>query len=514
MVPNYSTNFFDDSDDELRRPSAEDVLVALLKHNFLPNQKEHNEDLPPTINSESFTPEVAKQLIDWQDSRNKSMGYDSVEYKLTRFNGVSRLCSIPHPKAYSKLVWCIYENWKELEYIVENKNSKIVPQKHSDGRLIIMDYENSVSRIDQLLDNIFGLRFVARTDIANFYPSVYTHSIPWAVVGLEEAKNNKKNKQAWYNQFDQAIQSIKRNETQGIAIGPATSNIIAEAILAKIDFVLSKEFIYTRYLDDYTAYCESHEQAQKFVLRLGEELAKYKLVLNIGKTEIESLPQPFISDWVIALKRILPKEDGIDSRTAIEFLDSSVRLAKESPDGSVLKYALRALMGIVKKSETDLFVKDRVLKYALNLSFYQPVLFPMLDQLIYDGYIPDAELFQKLTAEFARLRYSDILAWSLYFAGKLDVPIDEVTTDRILASGDCIPILMLYLSGTEKQKKGVIKFAKKLGKKDLYLVDQYWLLLYQRYCDGNISDPYGKNSSFSIMKSSGVTFVPSLKAPC
>ena len=176
--------------------SADFVLEALLKHNYFPNQKEAKEDMPPLITSSAFEVEVARKLIECQENRPKSMGYDCMEYKLTRFNGVSRLCSIPHPRSYAQLACIIHENWNHLEYIVNNECSRIVPKNHNDGRIIIMDYEDGLHKIERSLQKNFGMRFMARTDISNFYPSIYTHSVPWAVVGINQAKANKNRQKA------------------------------------------------------------------------------------------------------------------------------------------------------------------------------------------------------------------------------------------------------------------------------------------------------------------------------
>ena len=507
MIPGYSTDPFDGTYFDTDSLSAENVLKGLLQHNFFPSQKELKEDLPPSISSESFSREVAKLLIDCPDDRAKSAGYDCMEYKLTRFNGVSRLCSIPHPKPYAQLAWSIYENWGHLDYIVSNSFSRIVPKNHDDGRIIIMDYEDGLHKIDRALQDNFGMRFMARTDISNFYPSIYTHAVPWAIVGINEAKASKNNKKQWYNKFDEAIRINKRNETQGIAIGPATSNIIAETILAKVDAELSHEFTFSRYIDDYTAFCESDEQAHRFILRLSEELSKYKLVLNAGKTQIKSLPQPHIADWVIALRNALPNEESINERKVIDYLDYSVRLANESPNGSVLKYALRALIGVITRAEADWKVKGKVVQYALNLSFYRPILLPMLDPILDYEFIMNEEFFQKLTDEFIRLQYSDIISWALYYSGKFGFSIATNTADRIIQSGDCIPILFLHLVGNEQQRANVAKFAHKLNRKDPHEIDQYWLLLYQLFLDERIPSPYGKKSSFEVLRDSGTNFV-------
>ena len=135
MIPShlkdlYASTYFDPD-----RLSADEVLNGLLQHNFFPSQKELKEDLPPSISSQSFTKEIAELLIECPDSRAKSMGYDCMEYKLTRFNGVSRLCSIPHPKPYAQLAYVIHHNWHHLEYIVRNSNSRMKPRSRWKGEL-------------------------------------------------------------------------------------------------------------------------------------------------------------------------------------------------------------------------------------------------------------------------------------------------------------------------------------------------------------------------------------------
>lgn len=142
------------------------VLNALLRHNYLPMQKHDREEVPPVFSSKSFSPDVARKLVQAKQ-RNGSIGWDAIEYRITRFNGVSRSLSIPHPLAYAYLCLCIHENWEHLAYISKNKTSFIRPRQHQDGRLIIMDYEDSVEKAQRNARCGFGRRFIVRTDISN-----------------------------------------------------------------------------------------------------------------------------------------------------------------------------------------------------------------------------------------------------------------------------------------------------------------------------------------------------------
>lgn len=486
------------------------VLSALLQHNFLPMQKKLHEELPPIFKSVSFTPAAAAKLVAGKSRKAIGYsGYDTVAYRLTRFNGVPRECSIPHPAAYAHLSTCIHSNWGKLDYTATNAVSMIRPTTHSDGRVIIMDYENSARRSERILAMSFGRRFLAHTDIANFFPSVYSHAIPWATVGFDHAKKHKppKFKTEWFNQVDEMVRLNKRGETQGVAIGPATSNIVSESILARIDETLSKEFSYTRFIDDYTAYCSTDDECQLFFRRLSEELAKFKLLLNIRKTEAIPLPHAMATDWVAELALALPAGDEISRYDATNYLNLAVKVARGSPDGSVLKYALKSVLS----RTLDFDAADSVLQFALNLSFHQPALVPLLEKL-FDLTMPFGVFYykkqlQRLAYEHAKYRRSDAVSWALYMHNRFGVEIEIPCADEVLVSRDCIPLLLLYLSGNATHQGRVVAFAKGLDPDDLYELDQYWLLLYQLFLDKQIPSPYADEDAFEILASEGVHFV-------
>src|SRR5690348_6568579 len=151
------------------------VLEALLRHNYFPFSRKDREELPPILNTESLSPTAARKVVRGRVRGNQAFpGYDAVEYRLTRFNGVARSCSIPHPVAHAKLSLCVHDNWKNLEYTATNDMSRIRPTYHGDGRLIVMDYESPLEKSRKGLSSRFGRRFIASADIANFFPSIYS----------------------------------------------------------------------------------------------------------------------------------------------------------------------------------------------------------------------------------------------------------------------------------------------------------------------------------------------------
>jgi len=492
------------------------VKKSLLMYNYFPMQRKEKEEMPPILTSVDFKPEVASK-IKGSSCGKRNKGFDSIEYRLTRFNGVSRICTIPHPKPYSDLVFCIAENWDKLNYIIENKNSLIRPKKHNgDDRIIIMNYEDKTEKTKKKLDMAFGCRFMVYTDISNFFPSLYTHTLCWTDSPIVVAKQRKSPLQ----KIDDSLQELNRCETHGVAIGPATSNIVSEAILAKIDEDLCKKYNYERYIDDYTAYCKTEEDAQKFIKNLSAELNKYRLSLNINKTKIVALPTPYNDDWVTELLSNQIKDDKISVRDVTNYVSLLINLSQKAPDGSVLKFGLKCLINKLNANKIQHAVSDEtvlcIFKNILNLSFYQPILLPLLNNEHFNSLIQDhlgnlnfKNKFGKILTTNIEHHRSDAVSWTLYYHYKYKIPVSDTNVKKIIETKDCIPMLILYFNS---KKEKVINFANDIIKNsdkdsDLYELDRYWLLLYELFRMEEINNPYGKNNTFDILKNQNVSFM-------
>lgn len=212
------------------------LFEALTRHNYFPNQKEGESELPPCFSTRTFTPEAAIEVAKVKHSArvNKKIGYDMVEYSLTRFNNVPRVLGLCHPKPYSELVIALVEHWSKIRGFVSSELSIIKPEQHQDGRILIMNHEDPSDRFERSCVHSFGKKVKVRADVSSCFHSIYSHSIPWAIAGFDKAKSSigkySKNK-PWYDELDFRVRSTKRNETQGIPIGPATSNIVVEIVL-------------------------------------------------------------------------------------------------------------------------------------------------------------------------------------------------------------------------------------------------------------------------------------------
>ena len=501
-------------------PDKDFVYNALLRYNYLPIGKKNPDDIPfPAFSTEDFTPDIANEMLGnyarKRQGKEKVNGYDQIEYRTTRFNLVTRLMHIPHPFPYARLCKCLSENWDELSHICENSNSREKLGKYDKGRRIMGKYENleqiSVMNYSKLSDARFRLKistgkfYRVKADIASFYPSIYTHSIPWVVAGRDNAKINS-NEQLWYNKLDEAQRDVRRNETQGIPIGPATSHIISEFILSKVDEALG-DYTFVRYIDDYECYCETREDAEDFILKLEQELQNYLLSLNPKKMMVEELPVVYQDYWVMVLRNSIPSKRQPSPRDIMSFLDLAVDLQKRYPEGSVLKYATRTLANSKKfdKNSADFF-----LKYLIALAVHRPSVLPILCQVAKENDVGSDLDITPVLKQSIKFRRSDAICWSLYFMGIGDQKVSEDLAEKIIETEDCMSMAMLIALKQHKEK--VVDFLATITPDSYYHCDRYWILIHELVSDCPQFKRYRGDSGLKFLIEKKVHFVKSIES--
>ena len=501
-------------------PDKDFVYNALLRYNYFPIGKKHPDDIPfKVLTSEDFTPDIANKMLEnyarKRQGKEKVNGYDQIEYRTTRFNLVTRLMHIPHPSPYARLCKCLSENWDQLSYICENPNSRERIVKHDKKRLIMGKFEDleqiSVMNYSKLSDARHKLQistgkfYRVNADITSFYPSIYTHSIPWAVAGRDDAKVNS-NEQLWYNKLDESQRDVRRNETQGIPIGPATSHIISEFILSKVDEVLRNDgYVFVRYIDDYECYCETRERAEEFILKLEQELRNYLLNLNPKKVIIEELPLAYQDQWVAILRNNLPSTDKPPPRDIMSFLDFAVDLQKDYPEGSVLKYATRTLANS-KKFKFDKNSADFFLKYLIALAVHRPSVLPILCQVAEKNDVGSDLDITPVLKQSIKFKRSDAICWSLYFMGSRGQKVSDDLAEKIIGTADCMSIAMLL--ALKQHRKKVIDFLETTIADDSYYhCDRYWILIHELTTDCPKFKRYRGDSGLKFLMEKNVHFV-------
>ncbi|WP_253278693.1 antiviral reverse transcriptase Drt4 [Pseudomonas protegens] len=495
--------------------SERHFLEALTRWNYFPNQKDSSTELPPSFSTSRFTPEVAEELSKIVlTADRKSFQFDLTEYKATRFNNVPRTLSLIHPLAYSKMFATLKTHREEILELMVDKNSAITAEQHNDGRMFIMNYEDHETKTKSTLDLSFGAGFRAHADVANCFGSIYTHSLEWAIQGYDEAKRQLQKKNGprhWSSVLDTVFRNAKRKETTGLPIGPCTSSIAVEIILAAVDKKLAGRFRFVRYIDDYTAYCSTHLEAQEFIRALSIALSQYRLTLNLSKTKITELPEPLVDSWVTKLNNAIPwkmEPNGtlsLYTRDAINFLDFAIQLNRAEPDGSVLKLAAGL---ICSRAQGD--TAATVFQYVLNLSWHYPILLPLLEKIdaTSDRYDRDSvvQKFNSILEVNALHRRSDGMCWALYYLKQLNAQPTSENVTRVVETLDATAIALL--SSFEAGEEAAVAYANQMiDGGGLYELDRCWILLYQLFFHGKIANPYTDEPTFDILKKHDVQFL-------
>jgi hypothetical protein len=497
-------------------PDKDYVYNGLLRYNYFPMVKEYLDEIPPVFSSKDFTPDIAETIVHQGESRKK--GYDQIEYRATRFNNVTRLMHIPHPLPFARLCKCISDNWDKLKHICENAESQIKPAQHVDdrlvilgeyeqlgtGRVVVMEKENFPDSIILKLGLSAGARYRASADISSCFPSIYTHSIPWALVGHNEAKStsNNSHRDLWYNKLDKCQRDTRRGETQGIPIGPATSNIISEIVLFKVDEVLrDKKYRFIRFIDDYQCYCITREEAEKFIRDLEQELRKFLLNFNVKKVIVEELPLAYSAAWKIDLANHLPTEEKPTARKIVNFLDYAVNLQKHNPEGSVLKYATRSLSKKIDENNAEIYTK-----YLISIAFHNPIVLPILCEVAKNHInVISTQDFQPVIRQHIKFRRSDAICWCLYFLGMCNENIDVTLADAIIKTEDCMSMAM-FIALRQHQEK-VAEFLNKQNPESEYDCDQNWILIHELAKKSDKFEKYREKSGLNILWENGVHFI-------
>lgn len=156
---------------------------------------------------------------------------------------------------------------------------------------------------------------MVQIDVSKCFDSIYTHSLPWAVLGKDQTKFSlDDSKSTFGGRFDALMQNLNHKETNGIVIGPEFSRIFAEIILQSVDVELMKQladganlthkvdYEIFRYVDDFFVFYNKESTQLKIFETLLEILKGKKLSINTAK--IKHYQKPIITEITIAKERI------------------------------------------------------------------------------------------------------------------------------------------------------------------------------------------------------------------
>ncbi|WP_176520298.1 RNA-directed DNA polymerase [Priestia megaterium] len=444
--------------------------------------------------------------IDLSKSKLSKQGLNKwcklIDFSIPKTDNFRRTISVPHPQHYILLARLIEEHWEMLEsHFSKSPYSLTTPQVFNDT--IKPKYEMS-EKINRRIDNLVSKRYILQADITRYYPSIYTHSIPWALHSKEIAKANTKNNSYIGNVIDRLVRNMQDGQTVGIPIGPITSLIIQEIVGTAIDDELRKEYgndlIGYRYTDDMEYYFSTSEEAGRALNILNKTLKKYELDLNVSKTKIVKIPQVLESEWLYYFKKFEFRQDKqFEYSHNINYIERAIALQKadikgyfnaafkfkiEIDEKGILNYAIKALRSIVVfRDNWDIF-EALLLQSVLVDSSIIPTVFETIEGYRYRGYPLNyeriTEFVNSLIKDNIELKNDFEVSWALSFSAKLDIHITEEISSILLKNDNPIINILVMILNSKKLLDGSLDFTyyeSLLTEESLY--DSSWLLYYE-----------------------------------
>lgn len=215
----------------------------------------------------------------------------SIDILLEKPDKGIRRFSLVHPYIYKLLVKEVVENVDTLRdrlLRTTSVDAYSIPRMFMDDD-ITQDWKY-FSKVDPA-EHLSNHPFIVRADISNFYESIYTHSISWAIHGAEAAKGRSRDYTLLGNRLDKLFQNARDGQTNGIPTGNTISDMAAELVLKDIDEAISEtierhDIRALRYRDDYLFMCKNKNDARKILDRLSLELSRnHGFALNQAKVK-------------------------------------------------------------------------------------------------------------------------------------------------------------------------------------------------------------------------------------
>ncbi|ENU25783.1 RNA-directed DNA polymerase [Acinetobacter modestus] len=459
-----------------------------------------------------------------------------------------RFLQIPNPKHFSLLAEKIVSRWSDYEAVFQlSTYSHSYPVlEPSLNKRSVSTFSKNVSEFrNSLLSTSIDKLIEVKVDISKFYPTIYTHSIAWALLGKEKAKQYFKQKDnldilitsgdtdaelyKYAESVDIALRACQERQSIGIPIGPDTSHIIAEIIACRIDSIIKTRFNSLglkacRYYDDYYLYVSSRDEADKILKGLQLILSEFQLEVNESKIKIHEFPFGFEDEFTHSLHSFdFKKSKQINN---IKYYFSMLWMfAEKQPNKTdwIFKYALRVFeySSIAIQRENWKVFEDLLIKTAL----VEPAILDILTRIFltynsyldYDSKIKLKKLVNLTIKEHCSVHHNFEIAWALWISKTFNIEIEENCANQIIKTKDSVSNLILLdlINNTNLVQGNPNIDILRAELKDDILMTENWLLAYEAVkkgwlipSDTNFID---NNLFFKILRDNDVEFYDTTK---
>lgn len=288
-----------------------------------------------------------------------------------------RTFGVIDPRIHNDIAFDISCSWQEVvralipeESVVTSYTFPVPIDSASPGRMGKLRsgrsiYEFLLMTEDHLAAVAYKFTHIVHVDISNFYPSIYTHGIAWAMHGKEYIRQPKNRRDYRFlgNRLDKLFCNANDECTNGLPIGPVVCDIAAEIMCSAVDVVFSNlirdrniRCAAVRFKDDYRILTGSEADAKIVVKCLQTALKEYNLEVNEGKTNVYKLPDGLFRKWSSRYHAIFPrKRSRFTWKEFRELYLGVVEIDRQLPG-----------TGVVDRFLADIVTRDGILKIRIQ----------------------------------------------------------------------------------------------------------------------------------------------------
>lgn len=493
------------------------TLDNLIRKGYLPSE------LPPPYTTESLANNlttITNQINVYRPNKSKCCNYS-----ITRIKHLRRLLGIPNPLQEIRLCQALVDNWTEISNfysrsmlslsrpMVISNSERALTRSHKYGQI----FEEGVLRST-------SSRYLLRTDISRYYPTLYTHSIPWALHTKALAKVSRGDS-LYGNIIDRCVRNTQDEQTIGIPVGPDSSFAISEMISTAIDERLMQMFNNLngiRYMDDYFLFLGSYSEAEQVLAAFLAILKDFELELNPSKTFILEQPEILDQSWAAELRLFSFRQtDSRQRNDILDYFNKAFELVRKYPNAYILKYALTRI-------KSQRVIQDNWSLYEaflLKSIITEPNVLPIVSQIFLTystmGYTFDNTKIKNVITEMvchhAQFKHGFEISWSMWLSRMLGISL----ADRAVAAISSLDDSVIALIALQMRADGLVDGALDLALWRSLMVagslyNEYWLLAYEAKHKGWLSSVSGRNylasdDFFSILFNLDVSFFDETK---
>ncbi|WP_137043749.1 RNA-directed DNA polymerase [Pseudolabrys sp. FHR47] len=412
------------------------------------------ENLPPVYTAANIWPILSSQSESYSIVAKSIGGLSG--YNASKRGGLRRIFSVPHPVFVKDQGFFYRKHWPEIEAIFAGAVGSVSRPtfSRSGPRHVRITSHRELPKLR--LKALSRFKYCLITDVARFYPSVYTHTLPWAINGKAAAKNDTHSNSAtiFGNKLDFIIRQGQLKQTVGIPIGPDSSKICAEILMSAVDSHFLKVSgrsrpTYVRHVDDYWVGGDTYEDCEKHLQNLRLALKEFELDINEAKTRIVSTKTVFGESWPSEFERdiresLMPIANKLDP---VGTLGRIIERATRENDDGIIRHAIRVIDDLYLWNGQWELLEHFLAQCAVQFSHAFDYVARVVAWRVRTNQKADLLLWAEIAKATIRrsgsIGHDSEAVWALWLLKELKQKIPKALTDIVLANADSLALAFL-----------------------------------------------------------------------